>query len=507
MEHVLTDEKKRMQRTCAIWFFALFALMLVPFFLCSPLPLSDYPNHLARMYIIANLPHSAELARYYSLDWSFVPNLAMDLIVPRFIPPLSAEAATWLFTATALFLMASGAIALHRALYGDFSPAPFAAFLLLYNRHLLWGFLNYLFAVGLALWLMALYMSLRQRPAVLRIALFSLLSTLLMVAHLHAFASYAILVGGYEISIAWTQWRRNRFLNAGELAAGALQFVAPVILFLAFSKTMDRAGESRFGNPIDKIVGLLDLFNNYSLPLDAATFALFFGLATLGLATRRLRLHRMMILPLAILSVLYVAIPHQFFSSYGADRRLLVLIALVAVAAMRIEVRSHRAVTLLAASLGLLLLARTAVVGINWMHASAVYAPVMQAIDQLRPGSRVVVLYGCKDYPTLQNPPLDHLANMAVVKKNVYINSLFAEPGQQPLRVVTGFHEKYSVSPSQTFRMRESQIGTANPFSDLPLERFDYVLMINPSYFVKDYPQAMHVVFEKDNVRLFMVTR
>jgi hypothetical protein len=485
-------------------FAILFAVALLPFFLCSPLPLSDYPNHLARMHIIAMLPRSADLAHYYSLDWSFVPNLAMDLIVPRFIPPLSAETATLLFTAAALFLMSSGAIALHRALYGDWSVAPFAAFLLLYNRHLLWGFLNYLFAVGMALWVMALYVRLRQRSAVLRIALFSLLSTALLVAHLHAFASYAILVGGYEISIAWKDWRARRAIDWASLIIGALQFVLPIALFFGLSTTLARSGENQFGNPIDKAVGLLDLFNDYSLPLDAFTFLLLFGLAAWGLATKRLRLHPLMLLPLAILSVLYLAIPHQFFSSYGADRRLLVMIALAAVAAMRIDV-SRRALGLLCAGIGLLFAVRMAVIGVNWVHARAVYAPVMEAIAQLRPGSRVAVLYGCTDTPTLQNPPLEHLANMAVVKKNVYINSLFAEPGQQPLRVSTGFDAKYSVSPSQTFRMRRDQIGSADPFRDLPLERFDYVLMINPQFFVKGRPAAMKLAFEKDNVLLYTV--
>jgi hypothetical protein len=87
----------------------------------------------------------------------------------------------------------------------------------------------------------------------------------------------------------------------------------------------------------------------------------------------------------------------------------------------------------------------------------------------------------------------------------VYVNSLFAEPGQQPLRVVTGFHEKFSVNPSQTFRMSPQQIGKVDPFADLPLERFDYVLLINPSYFVRNYPAAMHAAFEQGNVKLFTV--
>lgn len=504
MENSLTVRKK-LPTAYLVAFLVLFAVALIPFFLCSPLPLSDYPNHLARMYIIAQLPHSADLARYYSLDWSFVPNLAMDLIVPRFIPLLSAETATWLFTAAALLLMVTGAMALHRALYGDWSPAPFAAFLLLYNRHLLWGFLNYLFAVGLALWLMAFYVHMRGRGALLRIVVFTLLSTLLMVAHLHAFASYAVLVGGYEIALAWRQWRARRLLDWRSLLVGALQFVVPILMFFGLSATMQRSGENQLGSPIDKAIGLLDLFNDYNLPLDVFTFVLLFGLAAWGLVTKRLRLHPLMILPLAILCVLYLAIPHRFFSSYGADRRLLVMISLAAVAAMRIEVRSRRTLTLLGAGLALLFVARMAVIGVNWAHARTVYAPVMQAIDLLQPGSRVAALVGGIDVPSLQNPPLDHIPNMAVVKKNVYINSLFAEPGQQPLRVATGFHAQYSVSPSQTFRMPASAIGSANPFPDLPLQRFDYVLMINPRFFVKERPATMRLVFDKDNVQLYTV--
>ena len=48
---------------------------------------------------------------------------------------------------------------------------PFAAFLFLYNRHFLWGFLNYLFSVGLALWMLAAHIHLRQRGDACRDAL------------------------------------------------------------------------------------------------------------------------------------------------------------------------------------------------------------------------------------------------------------------------------------------------------------------------------------------------
>src|SRR5579862_10047729 len=63
------------------------SLILVPLTL-SPLlwasvpPLVDYPNHLARMWILVQNGALPELARNYVVAWRVLPDLAMDLIVP-----------------------------------------------------------------------------------------------------------------------------------------------------------------------------------------------------------------------------------------------------------------------------------------------------------------------------------------------------------------------------------------------------------------------------------------
>jgi hypothetical protein len=181
------------------------------------------------------------------------------------------------------------------------------------------------------------------------------------------------------------------------------------------------------------------------------------------------------------------------------------MLALAAVAAMRIDMPSRRTAAMLVAGIGMLLLVRMGVIAVNWAHARQAYAPVLAAIDHVQPGSRLAVLYGGDVFPSLQNPPMDHLGNMAVAKRNVYVNSLFAEPGQQPLRVKTGFDEKFSVSPSQTFRMEREKIGSADPFRDMPLQRFDYVLLMNSRYFVQDYPASFRLAYEAGNVKLFEV--
>jgi hypothetical protein len=473
-------------------FLLLFGIIMIPFFLCSPLPLVDYPNHVARMYIIANLQHSADLAKYYSLNWGFVPNLAMDLIVPRLIGPLSAESASWLFTALTLLLIATGTIAVHRALFRKWTYTPLLCFLLLYNRSFIWGFLNYLFTIGLALWLFAAHVHFRKRgSAINRVGLFSLASILLMTSHLHAFACYAMLVGCHEISIAWRARRKTGVIPWADLLIPALQFVMPLLIFVLLSSTAHRAGEMAYFGIMGKFNGLVDIFNNYNAPLDVATFLLCGALFAAGLYSRRIVVHPDMRLGLLALFLIYFAMPDEIFSSFFADRRLMVLIALVLVASMEVNLEGLRVRGALVAMLGLLFIVRMGVIMVNWHHAQPAFADVETVIDDIKPGSRVLALVGGDITPTIQNPPLDHIANLAVMRKDVYINSLFAEPGQQPLRVVTGSSAGFSISPSQTMRQKAGQ-KPANPFPNIPWQRFDYVLLINPVTITKNIPSYLH---------------
>ena len=453
------------------------------------------------MHIIANLASSADLARYYIVKWEFIPNLAMDILVPLMMPLLSAEAASLVFAAFSLFLMVSGAIVLNRKLYGRWSMLPFLAFLFLYNRHFLWGFLNYLFSVGLALWILAAYIHFRQHARIFRIVVFTILSMVLMVAHLHAFASYAILVAGYELSIAW---RERRNFPWGDLLTGAAQFALPCVMFVMLSKT-GRASEIKWSSILDKAAGLLDMLNNYSLPLDIFTFLVLAGLMVIGLIARRLSVHRDLRLPLIALFIVYLCLPRLIFASFGADRRLLVMVALVLVAALDIQLVSARVRTMLMLCLSTLFVVRMTVIGVNWINAQKDYRPILAAIERLPQGVRVAVICGGDVFPYLQNPPLEHVPNMAVVTKNVFMNTLFAEPGKQILQVVYGSTAPFAVDPSQTFRIGKDQVGKADPFSKVPWERFDYFMLINPRYFVQHHSARLRPVFQDGNVMLYKV--
>ena len=76
-----------------------------------------------------------------------------------------------LFIALTFLLLAGGTAAIHRALFGRWSPWSLLAFLLLYTRLLLWGFMGYLFGCGLALAAFAAWIALARRHWLLRLVL------------------------------------------------------------------------------------------------------------------------------------------------------------------------------------------------------------------------------------------------------------------------------------------------------------------------------------------------
>ncbi len=92
----------------------------------------------------------------------------------RLLGSCRSKPAGKVFIALTFALLAGGTMALHAALHRRWSPWPLLAVFFLYNSVFLWGFLNYLFGLGLALFACALWVRLRTRSALLVVPFFSL---------------------------------------------------------------------------------------------------------------------------------------------------------------------------------------------------------------------------------------------------------------------------------------------------------------------------------------------
>ena len=238
----------------AIAFWVLTAIVLIPVVSVAVPPLADYVNHLARMKVIAVQGHDPHLDAFYRIDWQLIPNLAMDLIVPPLERMMSIYAAGQVFTALTVLALVTGPMAIHMALYRRINAFPLVAFVVVYNGIFLFGMMNFLLGVGLAMWGLAVWIALRDRSIWARLVASAVFCLLLYVCHLYAIGLYGMAIGAFELW-AWAK-RSFRFDRRFLLDVAALIVpVLPVVPLLLGSSTWGLVGEYAWV-PQSKMEGL-----------------------------------------------------------------------------------------------------------------------------------------------------------------------------------------------------------------------------------------------------------
>src|SRR5947209_2196777 len=101
------------------------AISLVPTLLVDIPAMSDYLDHLARMYVLTDAGTPNENS-YYEIRFGLYPNLAMDLIVPQLARMVDVESATRYFFFFSQILVVSGAVAIEWTLKRRHQLAMFA---------------------------------------------------------------------------------------------------------------------------------------------------------------------------------------------------------------------------------------------------------------------------------------------------------------------------------------------------------------------------------------------
>ncbi|MGH7012613.1 MAG: hypothetical protein ACREEL_00395 [Stellaceae bacterium] len=420
-------------------FVALFAALLliacIPLILTPLPPLVDYPNHLARMHVLAGLGGSPLLQQYYAVAWRPLPDLAMDVLVPPLLGAVSLQTAGKLFLVAIYFLSAGGVAALHRVLFRRWSAWPLAAFLLVYNRLLLWGFVNFLFGLGLAFWALAGWIAWRERGIVLRLGFGLVAALAIYFAHLMAFGVYGAMIVGYEAGRLW----RERAAPATAIRAmlvALLPLLPSLALFAAVFVPLHAATSLpsgiRFGRPARKLDLLFSVFDLYSRPFDVACFVV----AVVGVAAaywrRWLRLAPEIAAPLILLALLYLVMPDTLFGATGADRRMPLAMALLLIGGSAWQTPFARQGRVFLSAALVLFAIRLGVVAASWQASGRLYAELLAGLDALPPGARVAVAFADAEV-NVEAAPLLHLPVLAVARRDAFVPTLFAYATQQPI--------------------------------------------------------------------------
>ena len=423
-----------------------------------------------------------------------MPNLAMDIVSWPFLDLLPVETLGLLFTLLTMTMLVAGTLALHRVLHGSIGLWPTAAWLFLYNHLLIMGFLNYLFAVGLALLLFAGWIVSEGRPAWIRLVLFPAALIGLYFAHLFALGVYGVCVAGYALPRAWADLRADWKAALHNRLAIAWQFIPVGLLVLA---TMPGGAERSFyyGPLLQKIKALWSPTLTYLKPIDLGVFLFVLAVLVAGLATRKLVLARAMRLPVILFILLAAAMPFQMEGAWGhiwyADLRLPIVIALLLVAGLRPRNVGPKATMVVVSAALVLFAGRIYDISGEWRRVDRDFAEFRTALSVIEPGGALLPVQK-------QNVPLAegetrfdhaywHMPVMAVVDRSAFVPTLFTDPAKQPVRTAparAAMDTEFGAPIELALLVDSAHGGDAvvggvgmKPFwQDWP-ERYDYVLI------------------------------
>lgn len=422
-------------RVFAVLFVALLLIACIPLLLTPLPPLVDFPNHLARMHVLAALSHSPTLQQYYASAWRPLPDLAMDILVPPLLGTVSLLTAGKLFLAASYLLSTGGVAVLHRVLHGRWSVWPLTAFLLIYNRLLLWGFVNFLFGLGFAFWALAGWIAWRERGVAVRLGFGLIAALAVYFAHLMAFGIYGAMVAGYEVG---RLWRAQTTLEAASNAAfvAFLSFLPCMVLFAVEFVPLHAATSIgsgiRFARPVRKLDLPFSVFDLYNRPFDIACFAI----AVIGLAfaywQRWLRVAPAAVASLIVLTLLYVVMPDTLFGATGADRRMPLAIALLFIAGSTWQAPFVREGRWFHSAAFVLFALRLGVIAATWQVGGRLYADLLAGLDTLPAGARIAVAFADSEV-NVEAVPLLHFPVLAVARRDAFVPTLFAYATQQPV--------------------------------------------------------------------------
>jgi len=415
--------------------FVVFALVASIPVITHPLPpLTDYVNHLARMHVIATIGNDPDLSRFYEIDWQIIPNLMMDLVIPRLVRFMSVYHAGQVFTVATFVLILSGTLAFNRALFGSWSVLPLVAFPLLYNHVFLVGVMNYMFGLGLALWGLAAWVWLRERIWPLRLVVSAAFVLAMFFCHLFAVALYGMGLFAIELHRLSELRERPWGLRIVDFVATGLPFL-PVVPLLLQSPTWQLAGEN-YWDQQGKIDGLIYIIEVYS---DIVAFLLTaIAAAAIGWAARHrlLRLHAVGWLLLAVAGVVYLATPRVVFATYMADQRLPIAAAFMLVACAHLDLH-HRLVRRgFLALLLVLLVVRVIEVDANWADLARETLEFRDSVKRIKRGSTVLVAYADRSAgEDVREANLVHAACLAMIERSALVTTAFTVPGKQIMHV------------------------------------------------------------------------
>ncbi len=446
---------------------AMVAVLVIPLLLAATPPLMDYPNHLARIWLIGGGAGVAPVSAMVQVKWDTLTNIGIDLAAWGLTQLLTYDAVGRLFVCAAILLGPLGGMVLWRALHGRAHWWQWSFGLLAWGMGLFLGFLNFEIGLGLALLAAAADPALARRGRLALLAGRVVLAGGLLLMHAFALVFYAALLGALAIGpdsrflLHWPTLRRI----ARAILLAAVPLAVPVLLLVLLAPSLPgqqtgtnlqtAAFDVRQGlisalhHPASKLEGAFLGIRSYAKWIDGLTLLALSLPVLLSLWLRRLSAHAGMLIAVALLLLCYLCTPTRLAGTYWIDARFAWMLPFALAAALRPDL-PPRLARLAAAALFAVFVLRTSLVAYVWHQRQADLADLSTALALVPEGAAVLPLVHQtqsgqgvlgRDTTVGGFASYGHLAALAVPLRHAFVPTLFAARGKQPLQVKPPFDQ------------------------------------------------------------------
>jgi hypothetical protein len=391
------------------------ASILVPLWIVKYPGMVDYPNHLARCYILAHYHDNPFWQQLYFVDRSPLPNLAIDLIVTPLLRIMPLIVAGKVFLSLAAVLYVVGCSEVGRAVTGK----P--------NSQLLYGFVNYVFGVGVFLCVFAFWLRVRNKMTPFRFLFLCLLSMAAFLAHL----SSIVILGVACCTIALVDFVRDRGFVSPIIR---LAWLSSPILFVGgfFKKHAGQVGTIDWGSPSEKLIALLAPIRSYSTAMDAVFVVILLLCAWAMLKGGKV--HSTAIVSILLFGLVLIT-PTALWShtGWGADARWVIPAYMLLILSIEPHWgRWQKAALIVALTV---MVVRTGSITANWLTISRHSEQVLAMGKDLPAGARIYAMSfdPGTDTQSKLDRGFEHVIQLWTVSNGVEVSNLFAVPGSQPL--------------------------------------------------------------------------
>ncbi len=516
---MINKEKFFPVQRCALWqqplvWGIIIIAMTSPLWFSALPPLMDLPGHMARFHVMQELQESLELQRYYTYTWTLLGNLGVDLFVYALRDILTVQQATWLSCLITVVLTTLSIPMLSKSFHGSVQLTAFAALPLVYANFYFWGFLNFSLSIALALNAIALWQHLINRPH-LRSAIFLPVSCLIWLCHTIGWGVLGLCSGIILLAHLKSQ---NQLKDKRAIYAATLQMlpVSLPLLFMVFWRSRSDGGATGFRSGFiqEKLIALFQFLAAQSIVLDLLATIMILLLIFWALRSGKAKFAPGLLWSGLALAVLFIVMPSYIFGSFNADTRLVHIFVLLLLLSIATPGMLTRQQCLIAACLLLALTgARTASITLSWAEKNKRIGKHLSALEIIPNGSRILALrvFNCAPATWVNDFEYNHLADMAIIRRDAFVNTQWHVPGAQPMLPIYNQDTDFGSDPSQYVWDGPCAPRGGNNLTDVlrtfPRNRFDYLWLLRADLRTTSMPDDLRKLYSDHQTALFYIPK